>query len=188
MSAMQSPTAALAATETLTFALRPPEAIASEIGRLTRRARELFNLKGLGVPTEGLHAPLAAVGPYDRVAVEAARRAMAAFQANRVQVTFDRMLTLKGGRTATPPLVLAGGDQLNGLKFVQKVLTSEMRRVGLVAASRAAFVPHLAMLYDRTVVPETPIDPITWTVNEIVLVHSFAGAGRHIDLERWPLL
>lgn len=187
MSAMQSPTAALTATETLTFALRPPEAIASEIGRLTRRARELFNLKGLGVPPEGLHAPLALVGPYDRVAIESARRAMAAFQANRVQVTFDRMLTLKGGRTGTP-LVLTGGDQLNALKFVQKVLTSEMRRVGLVAASKAAFVPHIAMLYDRITVPETPIDPITFTVNEIVLVHSFAGAGRHIDLERWPLL
>ncbi len=185
MSAM--PDRSPAAVETLFFALRPPEAIASEIARLTTRARQLFNLKGASIPAERLHATMAYIGPYDRTLIEAANRAMAAFQASRVQVTFDRMLSFKG-RAGNAPLVLGGGDALTGLKFVQKVLTSEMRRVGLVTASKASFVPHVTMLYDRNIVPETPIDPITWAVNEIVLVHSLVGQGRHIDLERWPLL
>jgi 2'-5' RNA ligase len=31
------------------------------------------------------------------------------------------------------------------------------------------------------------IEPITWTVNEFVLVRSLVGQGRHEVLARWPL-
>ena len=187
MNAMPGLPPAAASAETLFFALRPPEAIASEITRLAGRARQLFNLKGASIPQERLHATMAYIGPYDRTLIDAATRAMASFQAAPVTVTFDRMLSFKG-RPGNAPLVLAGGDGLTGLKFVQKVLASEMKRVGLVAGAKASFVPHVTLLYDRTPVPVTPIDPISWTVREIVLVHSLVGQGRHIDLERWPLL
>jgi 2'-5' RNA ligase len=33
-------------------------------------------------------------------------------------------------------------------------------------------------------VEEYPIDPICWTVNEFVLIHSMHG---HVHLARWPL-
>ncbi len=173
--------------ETLFFAVRPPPAIASEISRLTHRSRDLFGLKGAAIPEERLHATLALVGDYDSALVETASRAMASLQARPLHVTFDRMYSFKG-KPGGMPLVLGGGDGVMGLRFLQKLLVSEMRRVGLVGAGKSSFTPHVTLLYDRTPVPETPIDPISWPVREIVLVHSLVGQGRHIDLKTWPLV
>lgn len=177
----------MTSAETLFLAVRPPQAVASEISRLAQRARELFHLKSASIPETRLHATLAFVGSYDPPLVDTVRRALAAFQARPLNVTFDRMLSFKG-KPGGMPFVLAGGEGVAALRFLQKALVSDMRRVGLVAAAKASFVPHVTMLYDRTQVPETPIDPISWPVREIILVHSLVGQGRHIDLQAWPLV
>jgi 2'-5' RNA ligase len=35
-------------------------------------------------------------------------------------------------------------------------------------------------------IPETPIEPINFTIREFVLVNSLIGQGRHDVLRRWP--
>jgi len=46
------------------------------------------------------------------------------------------------------------------------------------------FTPHVTLLYDPRSVEEHPIEPISWTVSEFVLIHSMQG---HAHLARWPL-
>jgi 2'-5' RNA ligase len=43
-------------------------------------------------------------------------------------------------------------------------------------------MPHIALLYGERAVEEYPIEPICWTVNEFVLIHSLNG---HAHLARW---
>lgn len=173
--------------DTLFFALRPPEALASEIGRLANRSKQLFGLKGPAIPAPRLHITLSYLGLHAGDLVALAEKAAEGLSARPVEVTFDRMVSFKG-KPGNQPLVLVGGEQLIGLRFLQRQLALELKRVGLASAAKAPFTPHITLLYDRVTVPETPIDPITWTVRELVLVQSVVGLGRHIDLRTWPLL
>ncbi|MFT3809036.1 MAG: 2'-5' RNA ligase family protein [Micropepsaceae bacterium] len=173
--------------DTLFFAIRPPASLASEIARLAERSKGLFNLKGAPIPAERLHVTMAYIGLHAADLVAVAERAAAGLAAKPIDVTFDRMVSFKG-KPGNHPLVLQGGPALNGLRFLQRQLALEIKRVGIPSAAKAGFEPHITLLYDRAVVPETPVDPITWTVRELVLVQSLVGQGRHIDLKAWPLL
>lgn len=176
-----------ATMDTLFFAIRPPASLASEIARLAGRSKELFGLKGAAMPAERLHVTLSYVGLHAPDLVALAERALTGFAARPVEVTFDRMASFKG-KPGNHPLVLQGGPALTGLRFLQRQLALELKRVGLASAAKASFSPHVTLLYDRVVVPETPVDPFTWTVRELVLVQSVVGQGRHIDLKAWPFL
>lgn len=52
--------------------------------------------------------------------------------------------------------------------------------------ARNGFAPHVTMAYGERV-PEFPVDPITWTVDEFVLIDSWVGQSKHVALGRWPL-
>ncbi|HKD21396.1 MAG TPA: hypothetical protein VKB71_05260, partial [Rhizomicrobium sp.] len=61
-------------------------------------------------------------------------------------------------------------------------------RAGLGGATQGEFQPHITLARDETrVKPEAVSPPISWTVREIVLVHSLLGKTTHIHLGRWPL-
>ena len=58
-------------------------------------------------------------------------------------------------------------------------------RLGL---SRRKVDPHLTLLYDAKSISQHPEGPVSWMVDELVLVRSYVGLGRHEHLARWPLL
>lgn len=59
-----------------------------------------------------------------------------------------------------------------------------MSSTGLGASAKKEFSPHVTLLYAERNVEELPIEPIGWTVNEFVLIHSMRG---HVHRARWPL-
>ena len=62
------------------------------------------------------------------------------------------------------------------------------RLLGAALGSRTTgFTPHLTVLYDKKLIPEHPIMPVKWRVSEFALVHSYAGLGRYVIVQRWPL-
>jgi hypothetical protein len=60
-------------------------------------------------------------------------------------------------------------------------MTAAQRMITSVA--RPEIEPLSARPTERNV-EEYPIEPICWTVNEFVLIHSMHG---HVRLARWPL-
>ena len=64
-----------------------------------------------------------------------------------------------------------------------------MRPTWLRLARRvsAQYTPHLTLLFDERRVVERGVEPIGWTVRELVLVRSLHGQARHVALGRWPL-
>ncbi len=69
---------------------------------------------------------------------------------------------------------------------VQEQLHDGLKANGLGKWAKP-YTPHVTLLYDNQQVPEQVIEPITWRVEEFVLVHSELGKTRHHILQRWPL-
>jgi 2'-5' RNA ligase len=169
-------------TDRLFLAVVPDEQTAARIGEKARHLRISHGLTGKGVRPEHLHVTLCHVGDgiglpvsiVDRVKERVASVAMPSFR-----VCFDRAESFKNGA-----LVLRGDDGTIGLEILQQRLNDALDEAPRKAR---AFTPHVTLLRDSHRVPEQRIEPIEWTVREIVLVHSLLGRTTHRHIARWSL-
>jgi 2'-5' RNA ligase len=171
----------------LFFAAVPDPATAERMREVARELASRHRLRSAPRPAQRLHLSLRSVGAYaslpDKV-VCAAMTAGSAVEAAPFGIVFDRALSFRGGLRR--PLVLLCRDEA-APAALERALGAAMRAAGLpVGAGRS--IPHVALLYDDAVVPETVLrEPIVWTVRDFVLLHSLYGQGRHRHLARWPL-
>ena len=114
-----------------------------------------------------------------RMAHEAAR----GVNMSPFEVSFDRIASFRG-QPGRHPFVLLGGDGLNRLRQLQQTLAAQLAKNGLKHLVKRDFNPHVTLLYAERQVEEQPIEPIFWTVDAFVLIHSLKG---HTHLARWPL-
>ena len=169
-------------THRLFLAVLPDEQTRVRIAEKARHLRLSHGLTGKGVRPEHLHVTLCHVGNgigqpsdiVDQVKERAASVAMPSFQ-----VCFDRAESFKNGA-----LVLRGDGGTIGLEILQQRLSDALDAQPRKAR---AFTPHVTLLRDSHRVPEQRIEPIEWTVREIVLVHSLLGRTAHRHLARWSL-
>jgi 2'-5' RNA ligase len=170
------------ATDRLFLAILPDEETAARIAAKARHLRVSHGLTGKGVRPEHFHVTLCHLGDgiglppdvVDRVRERAASVTMPAFR-----VSFDRAESFKNGA-----LVLRGDDGTIGLEVLQQRLSDALD--GQPRQARA-FTPHVTLLRDSYRVPEQRIEPIDWTVREVVLVHSLLGRTTHRHIARWSL-
>lgn len=169
-------------TDRLFLAILPDEQTRARIAEKARHLRLSHGLTGKGVRPEHFHVTLCPVGEgiglpsdvVDRVKARAASVAMPSFR-----VCFDRAESFKNGA-----LVLRGDDGTIGLEILQQRLSDALD--GQPGKARA-FTPHVTLLRDSHRVPEQRVEPIEWTVRELVLVHSLLGRTTHRQLARWAL-
>lgn len=86
------------------------------------------------------------------------------------------------GKPRRPLVLLGEGDPLWDL---HRILGAAMIRNGLRAAKN--FKPHVTLLYGPDLVPTQPIEPIRFSVNKLVLIHSKRGLSRYHVLDRCSL-
>src|SRR5476649_2935080 len=170
------------AADRLFLAIVPPAEIAERIARLTRHLKIGHELTGKPLQPEHLHVTLCHLGdgggvPTDVVAMATERAASIAMPS--FKVGFDRVGSFKNGA-----FVLRGDESLIGLEVLQQRVSDALdARPG--AARR--FTPHVTLLRDGRRIEEHEIEPIAWTVKEVVLVHSLLGRTRHHHVARLPL-
>ncbi|GAC1413113.1 MAG: 2'-5' RNA ligase family protein [Burkholderiaceae bacterium] len=175
-------------TDRLFFALIPTPDAAASIARQRGLLRDIYELKGRSIGVGRLHVTLSHLGDYlglPEGIVAAAIKAAARVRAAPFDVVFDRAMSFHG-RPRNRPLVLLGNDGVAALAAFQQTLGRALRKAGLAAAN-LHYTPHVTLLYDNRFVPLGIIEPIRWTVNEFVLVHSLLGRTRHVPLARWSL-
>lgn len=153
-----------------------------------QRQMDVLDLSGWRVASERLHVTLHLLGDYAEVPEELLRRAMDAGSSVEMApfgVGFDRIGSLGGPEIGG--LALTGGAELRTLRQFQRVVTAAMEAQELGQFVRKRFNPHVSLLYgDHHVAPE-PIAPIRWRVDELVLIDSHVGLGKHVVLAVWPL-
>ena len=148
-----------------------------------------LNIGGRALEAERLHVSLYAVGAYVDVRPDAdiARwcRAAAAVRCAPFDVVFDRVATFGGDGN---PLVLKGSDDacVSGVLALHQSLGMALADTG-ETIKRQRITPHMTLSYRGKRIPETPVEPVRWRADALVLVDSHVGAHRHELLGRWPL-
>jgi 2'-5' RNA ligase len=169
-------------SDRLFLAVLPDAETAGRIVQATRHLRISHGLTGKSVRPEHLHVTLCHIetdagltpGLVEEVGACAEGIEMPAFR-----VCFDRAESFKNGA-----LVLRGDDGTIGLDVLQQRLSDALDGEPRKARS---FTPHVTLLRDSYRVPEQVIEPIEWTVREVVLMHGLVGRMAHRHLARWTL-
>jgi 2'-5' RNA ligase len=172
------------------FLTRPPEMVAQRIAAGTRHERRVRGLRGVPIDPALLHITFFCLGQYDGEAppdiVARARMAAAMISGMPFEITFDRLLSFYH-RTGNRPLVLCGSDGLPSLQAFHQRMAMALAKADLKKFVGSRITPHVTLLRDNRNVAERPIQPISWTVRDFVLVDSLIGKTQHIELDRWPL-
>ncbi|HEX8472082.1 MAG TPA: 2'-5' RNA ligase family protein [Brevundimonas sp.] len=182
---------ARAPADRLFLAIFPDAEAVARIAEAAEDLRREHGLKRLVHPLDHLHITLFHLGDFAGVPRDLVRNVSAAAEAMKVapfEVTFDHATSFPG-RPGSRPFVLKGGlpdeTRLAELNTCRQALGLALAAQGV--RTTAAFTPHITLLYDDPVIAPCPIDPISWTVNELVLVRSHIGKNVYEHIGRWPL-
>ena len=86
------------------------------------------------------------------------------------------------------PIVTLWGDEgVIGVTGLYSAIYRGMRRIDMAPRREPEITPHMTLVYDKAEVPETFIEPISWRVEEFVLIHAVHGEGRFEVVGRVPL-
>jgi 2'-5' RNA ligase len=177
-------------TDRLFFALLPDAAAIARIEKLVRDLQSDFGLKGKPLGAKRFHVTLHVVGDFAHFPQELADASVRVAQAVAAMPSFKLGFYRVGSfsrKARNMPLVLLGEDGLVTVEALQHALSLAMAQIGLGHGGREHYTPHLTLLYDDRHVAVRPIEPITWTAREFVLVRSLIGQSRHEVLARLPL-
>jgi 2'-5' RNA ligase len=173
----------------LFFSIFPDPQTAIRIGSLARHLRREYGLKGRPLLTPRLHCTLCDIDDGNaawRSIVAKAQEAAANAASPPFRVSLNGVMSFASKKDHYP-LVLVGDDGVVGLTRLYFSLYAAMRKAGLRPREPSNFNPHVTMLYDRRRIGEQSVEPICWTVNEIVLVLSLIGGTKYHSLGRWQL-
>jgi 2'-5' RNA ligase len=169
-------------TDRLFLAVLPDAETSVRIAETARHLRISHGLAGKPLRPEHFHVTLSGIDEGVGVSldrIEAVKERVARVVMPSFRVGFDRAESFRNGA-----LVLRGDDGVIGLEILQQRLSDEFD--GRPRKARR-FTPHVTLLRDGYLVPEQRIEPIEWTVREVVLVHSLIGRTTHRHLARWTL-
>jgi 2'-5' RNA ligase len=103
------------------------------------------------------------------------------------EICFNQVLSFQN-RAGNHPLVLHRDNHDDGAIIrLHGLLHAELAKYAFSNRPHQKFNPHVTLLYDERQLPVKPIEPVCWTVKEIVLVCSEIGATKYQYLRRWAL-
>jgi RNA 2',3'-cyclic 3'-phosphodiesterase len=175
--------------DTLFLAIKPDKEAARRIYRLAEIIKHARGFEGELTDLERLHVTLFSLGrckDFSEEMIARIHRAAAELKASPFEVTFDRTLSFLNRRD-NYPFVLTGDGGVDRLRAFHWLLGAELTRNGLRRSVHKISTPHVTLLYDKRLVDEHPIEPISLMVRDVLLVRSLHGQQRHIDLARWQL-
>ena len=165
----------------------PDSSTAQSMIEFADSLRHKHGLRGRVRPISHLHVSLFYLGGVNDIpasAMEVIGQVCKTVVANThiFEISFNRVMSFHG-RVGNHPLVFVGDDDGNqSVRKLQGLLDAKFLRG---SHSTRKFIPHLTLLYDRLELAPKPVEPVFWTVKEIVLVRSEIGATKYNSLGRW---
>jgi 2'-5' RNA ligase len=167
----------------LFLAAVPDPATAERIFQMANVLKHAYGFTGELIEPERLHVSLFFLGGLPGELVDTTCMALADTRMPPFDAVFDRSVSFRG-RVGNRPFVLIGDNGPSPLKSFRQMLGTVLAQNGLRRRANTNFTPHVTLLYDARAVEEHPVAPISWTVNEFVLIRSQRG---HQHLRRWPM-
>lgn len=171
------------------LALQPTPAAAADALRRLDALPHRRRMSAKPIAPNRLHVPLAGIGDFKRPPTPVFEKVMDAIADVPIApfvVEFSRVASW-GRRAETPSVVLWGDEGDIGLNALHSELHKALWRADMAPRREPEFTPHMTLIHDSAEVPATPVDPVRWTVAEVVLIHAILGEGRHEVVGRLPL-
>jgi 2'-5' RNA ligase len=174
------------AIHSLLFAVVPDSADATRLHAHARQVEAGLGLAGRALEAARLHVTLHLVGEEGdeppQAEIDRWCRAAASVRRAPFEVVFDRVSSFGGDGH---PLVFTSSDD-TALLALHQALGIALADTGEPIRRRRA-APHMTLSYRGKRVSETPIEPVRWRANQLVLVDSHLGDHVHDVRGRWLL-
>lgn len=160
---------------------------AARIHALAQALKAEHGFTGNLILPEHLHVTLFHLGDWAALPEEIVTLASgAASQVNApaFDVAFHRAQSFRNS-TGVYPFVLTGDK--GQWRTLHEALRTALTDTGLGGATRGDFEPHVTLTYDKVRVKPKAMAPVSWRVQDFVLIHSELGKTTHNHLGRWPL-
>lgn len=181
-----APATGLAPPRNLFFALRPDAAARQRIHDLAIRQRDLRGMPGKVTEPGQLHVTLCFLGTLSKLppdAIAAADAAARTVRAAPFHLEFDRVKSFPGSNA----FVLCREDDCPPLVRLRNALVVAITRTGRFRLETREFRPHVTLLHDPQLVGLQEVEPVGWTVRELLLIRSHHGLAPHQVLGSYPL-
>ena len=170
----------------LFFALRPDAEAVQRIHDLARKLCDYHGLEGKVTDAEQLHMTLCFLGSVARLppdAVPAADAAARSLQFEPFELTFDRVKSFPGSNA----FVLCQEDDCAPLIQLRNRLIVALTRSGRFRPEKREFRAHVTLTHDPKLLGLHEVEPVGWTVRELLLLRSHHGLEPYQVLGRYPL-
>jgi len=177
-------------TDRLFLAVQPDAAATARIAALAQALRDDHRARGRPLDEARLHVTLQYFGAFAGLPeglVATIADVVDGIALRAFEVAFDHAASFDGGARRRPWVLRGSEAGLARLQALHAVLGGGLAAAGVRVEGHARFLPHLTLLYEDRALPRQAVDPIAWTVRELVLVDSLIGQGEHRVLRRWPL-
>jgi 2'-5' RNA ligase len=181
-----SPPPGAGAPRFLFFSLCPDVDTAQQIHALASRQRDIHGLEGKITDAGQLHLTLCFLGSVSKLppdAVAAADAAARTLQAEPFRLTFDRVKSFPGSNA----FVLCQEEDCPALIQLRNRLLVALSRSGRFPLERREFRAHVTLMHDPKLVGLHEVEPVGWTVRELLLMRSHHGLTSYQVLGRYPL-
>jgi len=170
------------AQHNLFFAIRPPADKVGEIVDLTAALRR--KIGGRPLRPDRLHITLLplVVGREGPRRIREARAAADSVRRPPLYVIFDSAVG------ALNSALLKPSEPIGALRMFREDLRAALMHFGVPIHRNERFSPHVTLLYGGQLMPEIPVDYVSWIAEEFVLIDSLVGQTRHVELGRWRLV
>ncbi|GLQ50963.1 RNA 2',3'-cyclic phosphodiesterase [Dyella flava] len=171
-------------TDRLFLAVFPDPQHAAQLETWAAQRLATQGFRGKPVEAGRLHVTLFHLGDYTELPpglVAQASEALSHLAAEPFAIRFDRVGSFSS-RHANAAWVLTASEGNEALHALHKQLATHLRTAALAQHTRDSFTPHMTLVYDKAAVPFESIEPLTWPVREVLLIHSLLGKTRHIRL------
>ncbi|MGC1550605.1 MAG: RNA 2',3'-cyclic phosphodiesterase [Rhodanobacter sp.] len=174
----------------LFIALMPDAATCDQFARVADALKVSHPaLRARWIRAARYHATLHFLGdqPMLRLdSVDAAKAAIDTIRCAPFTWTLDYAFSFHGRQ---PPCVLRGTQMPEPLQRLWEDLRRALTLAGQGGHIERHFTPHVTLAYSRSVMLDNvPIEPVTWQVDTLALIHSVVGQPDYHFLGRWPLV
>ncbi len=145
--------------------------------------REAFRHDTLHLSIYGI----AETDDLDPVLVQRAQKAPTSLRTAPFSLSFDQLKCFNS-HSADYPFVISTDKSGNQLKEIAADLHAACRAMNIANLKSATVTAHVTLAYVPDFSePQYLESPIYWTIDEVTLIDSLQGQGRHLTLGRWPL-
>lgn len=172
--------------QSLFFALVPPPELAEQLAANAPELQRRHGMSGNPIDSKRLHVTLCDAAEakgcdMPTAFIETARAMARGIRHAPIEILLDRVWSFPGGEA-----VALIGDGNAGAISLARQLAGPLKNNGLIG--KLSSTPHLTLFYDaHHRLEKTPVEPVSWTANEFVLLISHVGQSRYEELGRWPL-